>query len=56
MGSKLNRNKTKIYGTGNWKDREQWPIDRFSTDQEHFYALGIYHCNNYHQSVEKIGM
>lgn len=53
MGSRLNRDKTKIYGTGNWQDREQWPIDGFQTDQEYFYALGIYHNNNYHQSVEK---
>ena len=53
MGSKLNKSKTNIYGTGNWRDRDQWPIDGFPANQEYFHALGIYHSNNYHQSVEK---
>ena len=51
MGSKLNRAKTKIFGTGSWKDRIQWPINQFQTENEYFYALGIYHSNDYDSGV-----
>ena len=27
MASKLNKSKTKLYALGNWKTREQWPVD-----------------------------
>ena len=53
MGSKLNRGKTKIFGTGNWKDRIQWPINRFQIENEYFYSLGIYHSNDYDRGVKK---
>ena len=32
MGSKLNRSKTKLFSTGNWKDRVQWPINEFQIE------------------------
>ena len=47
------KNKTKIYGIGNWQNREQWPIEGFQTDQDYFHTLGIFHSNNYHLSVEQ---
>ena len=39
MSSKLNRSKTKLYGTGNWKSRELWPIDWCLIEKEHLYTL-----------------
>ena len=52
-GSKLNINKTKIYGTGNWRDRDQWPILGLHTETDQFFALGIYHSNTYQEGVER---
>ena len=52
-GSKLNINKTKIYGAGNWRGKDQWPIAGLQTETEDFYTLGIYHCNDYRISVDK---
>ena len=53
MASKLNRNKTKLYGTGNWKERDNWPIDWCIIEKEHFYTLGIYHSNEYVTCIDK---
>ena len=53
MGSKLNINKTKIYGISNWKNRYQWPIDDLQNENEYFYALGIYHSNEYNKAIDK---
>ena len=33
-GSRLNKNKTKIYGTGNWKDRSQWQLDWLQIEKD----------------------
>ena len=46
MGCRLNRNKTKIFGVGNWKDKTQWQINEFQIENEYFYTLGIYHCRS----------
>ena len=51
MGSKLNKNKTIIFGTGNWKNRSQWPLDWLQVAKDYFFTLGIYHSNNYNTSV-----
>ena len=53
MGSRLNKSKTRIFGTGNWKNRTQWPINELQIDSEYFYAIGIYHSNDYTNSVNK---
>ena len=53
MGSKLNKQKTKIFGTGNWKNRSQWPLDWLQVSKYYFFTLGIYHSNNYNTSVAK---
>ena len=53
-GAVLNRNnKTKIYGIGKWKGREQWPLIWLKVETDHFFTLGIYHCNSYAGSIEK---
>ena len=52
-GSKLNRNKTKIFGIGTWKNRDQWPLQDFKIEKDHLYTLGIYHSNNYNNCVDK---
>ena len=53
MGSKLNRAKSKIYGIGNWKTRDQWPLNEFQVDSEYLYTLGLYHNNNYEKCVDR---
>ena len=53
MGSKLNKNKTKIYGTGNWKNRTQWPLDWIQVENDYLFTLGLYHSNNHNSSVAK---
>ena len=55
-GSKLNISKTKIYDTCSWQNRNQWPIEGLQSENEFFYALGIYHSTDYHKTVEKNGM
>ena len=52
-GSKLNINKTKIYGTGNWRGRDQWPIQGLQTETEFFSALGIYYSNDYQETLDR---
>ena len=53
MGSKLNRSKTKIYGIGNWKTRDDWPINEFHLEREYLFTLGIYYINDYNKCVDK---
>ena len=54
-GATLNRNnKTKIFGLGKWKNREHWPIAWLKVDTEYFFTLGVYHCNSYALTLEKI--
>ena len=52
-GSKLNRSKTNIFGLGNWKSRDNWPLNWLQSEKDYFYTLGIYHSNEYNSSVEK---
>ena len=53
-GAILNRNnKTKIFGIGKWKERNQWPIVWLKVEQHYFFTLGVYHSNMYTLSVEK---
>ena len=39
--SKININKTKLYGLGEWKGRVHWPIDGLKIEVDHFTTLGI---------------
>ena len=53
-GAILNRNnKTKIFGTGKWNNRDQWPLAWIKVESEYFFTLGIYHSNIYTSSVSK---
>ena len=53
-GAILNRNnKTKIYGLGKWKDKENWPITWIKVEREYFYTLGVYHSNSYPDTQNK---
>ena len=38
-GSKLNRHKTKIFGAGSWKGRNQWPLNWLQTGPPHLYTF-----------------
>ena len=38
-GSKLNKNKTKIYGIGNWKNKNQWPLYWLQGEYVYFFSL-----------------
>ena len=52
--SKLNRNnKTKIYGLGQWRNRQQWPMDWLKTEKDFLFTLGIYHGNDYLATLDK---
>ena len=52
-GSKLNRNKkTKIFGMGQWKERQQWPMDWLASENNFLFTLGIYHGNDYLATLE----
>ena len=53
-GSELNRNnKTKIYGVGQWQNRQQWPMDWLKTETDFLFTLGIYHGNDYLATLDK---
>ena len=53
-GAILNRNnKTKIFGVGKWKNRDQWPLDWLKIEVDHLFTLGIYHSNSYSSSLDK---
>ena len=53
-GAKLNRNqKTKIIGLGQWKDRQQWPLDWVKSEVDFLFTLGIYHGHEYILTLEK---
>ena len=45
--SKVNINKTKIYGFGNWKGRMIWPIQNLKVEEECFKTLGIHFSCDY---------
>ena len=44
--SKLNIQKTKVYGFGLWRDRVNWPIARLKIEVDHFSTLGIHDCES----------
>ena len=53
-GVKLNRNqKTKIIGLGQWKNRQQWPLDWLKSETDFLFTLGIYHGNDFTATLEK---
>ena len=52
-GSQLNKIKTKIFGLGNWTDRDHWPLPWLQTVKDLFNSLGAYHCNQYDNSICK---
>ena len=53
-GARLNRNsKTKIFGLGKWKNKITWPLPWLKVELEYFSTLGIYHSNNYVDTLKK---
>ena len=50
-GIKLNKNKTKLYGIGSWKNRQQWPVQGIKVLTGNIKILGIYFNNDYDQAV-----
>ena len=53
-GAILNRNnKTKVFGLGKWKNREQWPIPWLKVETNYFFTLGVYHTNSYQLTIDK---
>ena len=53
-GSRLNRNnKTKIFGVGQWQNRQQWPLVWLKSEQDFLFTLGIFHGNDYLATLEK---
>ena len=50
--SKLNVNKTKIYGFGAWHKRTNWPIVGLKVETEHFLTLGIIFSCHYNVALE----
>ena len=49
----LNISKTKIYGYGLWKDRNNWPIPSLKIEKDYFCTLGITFSYEYKLAVEK---
>ena len=49
--SKLNPNKTKVYGFGVWKDRVIWPIANLKIERDFFVSLGIVFSCNYDVAI-----
>ena len=53
-GAILNRNnKTKVFGLGKWRNKEQWPIPWLKVETNYFLTLGVYHSNSYHLTIDK---
>ena len=53
-GAILNcNNKTKVFGLGKWKNREQWPIPWLKVETNYFFTLGVYHTNSYQLTIDK---
>ena len=49
--SKLNVQKTKVYGFGLWKDRTIWPISNLKIEVDYFKTLGITFSCDYNIAV-----
>ena len=51
--SLVNRNhKSKIFGMGKWANKTDWSVTWCSIDKDVCNILGIFHCNNYLDSVK----
>ena len=50
-GIKLNKNKTKLFGIGSWKNRQQWPVQDIRVLNGNIKILGIYYDNDYDHAV-----
>ena len=50
-GIKLNKNKTKLFGIGSWKNRQQWLVQGIRVLNGNIKILGIYYDNDYDQAV-----
>ncbi|CAL4097882.1 unnamed protein product, partial [Meganyctiphanes norvegica] len=49
--ARLNINKTKIYGFGQWANRTNWPIAGLQVEHDHFNTLGITFSCNYNLAL-----
>ena len=49
---KLNMNKTKIFGFGDWKDRHDWPYKEVTVKTSNITILGIIFSNHFNEAVE----
>ena len=52
-GAILNKNKTKIYGLGVWKNKIEWPIPWLTSSINSFESLGVIFDNDYNLAVTK---
>ena len=50
--SKLNIQKTKVYGFGLWRDRINWPIAELKVEVDYFSTLGITFSCNYDSALD----
>ena len=50
--SKLNVNKTKIYGFGEWNGKMDWPVAGLKVEQNYFKTLGINFSNDYGVAID----
>ena len=50
--SKINIDKTKIYGFGDWHGKMDWPVTGMKVEQNHFKTLGIIFSCNYDKALE----
>ena len=50
--SKLNIQKTKIYGFGSWENRLIWPINNLKVEMDYFTTLGIAFSCNYNEALK----
>ena len=51
--SKMNLQKTKVYGFGNWEGRVQWPLAGLKIEHDKFKSLGIIFSCNYNLALEE---
>ena len=50
--SKINVNKTTVYGFGNWKGRTLWPVQGLKIEIDYFSTLGITFSEDYDKALE----
>ena len=49
---KLNKNKTKLFGMGSWKNRQLWPVQDVNIIHENIKILGINYSNTYDLAIQ----